>query len=88
MVNLTTLLNKSRANSRLKPQHNLLEANETTLAPHFVEGNLSIVKGIGFLFPETCKTNFVGAKVQPKNGSKVHICLMCNFPIVIYGRLV
>lgn len=88
MVNLTIRLSKSGANSGLKPEHNLLEADETSLAPDFVDANLPVAKGIGFLFPETCRINFVGAKVQPKPGGKVHICLMCNFPIAVYGRLV
>ena len=88
MVNLMIRLSKSGANSGLKPEHNLLEADETSLAPHFLDTNLHVVKGIGFLFPETCRINFVGAKVLPKPGGKVHICLMCSFPIAVYGRMV
>ena len=89
MVNLTIRLSKSGSNSGLKPEHSLLEADEATLPPHLVDhADLPVVRGVGFLYPETCRINFVGVKAQRKLGDKVHICLMCNFPIAVYGRMV
>lgn len=88
MVNLTIRLSKSGSNSGLKPEHSLLEADEAALLPHLLDTDLPVVKGLGFLCPETCSINFVGVKAHRKPGDKVHICLMCNFPIAIYGRMV
>ena len=87
-MNLTIRLSKGGSNSGLKADHSLLKADEASLPPQLVDADLPIVKGIGFLYPETCRINFIGAKAQRKPGDKVHICLMCNFPIAVYGRMV
>ncbi|KAG0556092.1 hypothetical protein KC19_11G025400 [Ceratodon purpureus] len=87
MVNLTIRLSKVGSNSGLKPEPSLLEADEASLPPRLVDGDLPVAKGTGFLFPGTCRINFVGVKAQRKPGDKVHICLMCDFPIAVYGRM-
>lgn len=59
-----------------------------SVAPHLVDTDLPLLKGVGTVFSEPCAVNFVGVKARRRPGDKVHICVRCNFPIAVYGRLV
>ncbi|XP_073391979.1 uncharacterized protein [Physcomitrium patens] len=87
MVNLTIRLSKAGGNSGLKAEQNLLEANEASLPSKLIGADLPHANGLGFSWSDICTVNIVGFKAQRKSGEKVHICLRCNFPIAVYGRM-
>eukprot|EP01018_Ginkgo_biloba_P008095 Gb_24756 [translate_table: standard] len=61
--------------------------NVTVSCPdHLVLADLPVAKGLGTVSNvKVVKT--VGRKARRKIGDKVHFCLVCDFPIAIYGRL-
>jgi hypothetical protein len=52
--------------------------------------DLALAKGLGTVSTDSssCVINLVGVKARRRPGDKVHICVRCNFPIAVYGRLV
>jgi E3 ubiquitin-protein ligase Hakai len=64
--------------------------SSSVLPPHLVGEDLALAKGLGTVSTDSssCVINLVGVKARRRPGDKVHICVRCNFPIAVYGRLV
>jgi len=94
MVNLTIRLGKAGASGKQEQASGGINSVTTTkgpsIPPHLVPvvTDLPLLKGVGIVFSEPCAVNFVGVKARRRPGDKVHICVRCNFPIAVYGRLV
>lgn len=93
MVNLTIRLGKAGASPGGGKQEQAGGINSVTtkgpsIPAHLVDTDLPLLKGVGTVFSEPCAVNFVGMKARRRPGDKVHICVRCNFPIAVYGRLV
>lgn len=58
------------------------------MSPHLIDTDLPLLRGVGVVPSEPCAVNFVGVKAHRRPGDKVHICVRCNFPIAVYGRLI
>ncbi|GLJ12572.1 hypothetical protein SUGI_0193670 [Cryptomeria japonica] len=63
--------------------------NVTVSCPdHLVLADLLVAKGLGLSSLSNVKLlKTVGRKRRRRPGDKIHICLCCDFPIAIYGRL-
>ncbi|KAH9320761.1 hypothetical protein KI387_015400 [Taxus chinensis] len=62
--------------------------NVTVSCPdHLVLADLLVAKGLGLGLSNVKLVKTVGRKRRRRPGEKVHICLCCDFPIAIYGRL-
>lgn len=90
MVNLTIRLSKAGASPGAKhePVSTPATSEGPSIPPHLVDVDLPLAKGLGILNTDACGVNFVGVKARRRPGDKVHICVRCNFPIAVYGRLV
>lgn len=96
MVNLTICLVKAGAGAGGSPGENQELAGGTipsaskdpSMSPHLIDTDLPLLRGVGVVPSEPCAVNFVGVKAHRRPGDKVHICVRCNFPIAVYGRLV
>ena len=92
MVNLTIRLGKAGVSPGGKQEQaggsNPGTAKGPSISPHLVDTDLPLLKGVGTVFSEPCAVNFVGVKARRRPGDKVHICVRCNYPIAVYGRLV
>lgn len=63
------------------------EATTVACPSHLNIAELKVAKSLGSTtVASVIKT--VGRKARPEKGERVHICLQCNIPIAIYGRLV
>jgi E3 ubiquitin-protein ligase Hakai len=64
--------------------------SSSVLPPHLVGEDLALARGLGTVSTDSssCVINLVGVKARRRPGDKVHICVRCNFPIAVYGRLV
>lgn len=63
------------------------EATTVACPDHLNIADLAVAKRLGSVTAApVVKT--VGRKARPEKGERVHICLGCDFPIAIYGRLV
>ncbi|CAM6007348.1 unnamed protein product [Sphagnum balticum] len=63
--------------------------SSSVLPPHLVGEDLALAKGLGTVSTDSSSfvINLVGVKARRRPGDKVHICVRCNFPIAVYGRL-
>lgn len=63
-----------------------LGENVTAACPnHLIISDLSVAKGIGRV-PASARVKEVKYTINSK--PRVHVCVKCNYPIAIYGRLV
>lgn len=90
MVNLTIRLGGSSL--CMKGEHHSLRSSSVRKGPAVplnVAGiDVPILRGLGISSVEAYVATFVGSKVRRQPGDKVHVCVRCNFPIAVYGRLV
>jgi E3 ubiquitin-protein ligase Hakai len=63
--------------------------SSSVLPSHLVGEDLALAKGLGTVSTDSSSyvINLVGVKARRRPGDKVHICVRCNFPIAVYGRL-
>lgn len=76
----------------MKGEHHSLRSSSVRKGPAVplnVAGiDVPILRGLGISSLEAYVATFVGSKVRRQPGDKVHVCVRCNFPIAVYGRLV
>ncbi|XP_074330432.1 E3 ubiquitin-protein ligase HAKAI homolog isoform X1 [Apium graveolens] len=63
------------------------EATTAACPDHLKIADLAVAKRLGSVTSAASFVKTVGRKARPEMGERVHICLQCNFPIAIYGRL-
>lgn len=92
MVNLTIHLSKAGFSCGLKEMHHIsatsLPDEGAAISPCLADCSSPLLKGVGTVFSDACVGNSVGMKASRRPGDKVHLCVKCNFPIAVYGRLV
>ncbi|KAK1374892.1 RING-type E3 ubiquitin transferase [Heracleum sosnowskyi] len=62
------------------------EATTVAYPNHLNVADLVVAKSLGSVTAAPV-VKIVGRKARPQMGERVHICLRCDFPIAIYGRL-
>lgn len=63
------------------------EATTVACPDHLAIADLAVAKSLGSVIASpVVKT--LGRKSHPELGERVHICVRCDHPIAIYGRLV
>lgn len=63
------------------------EAVTVACPDHLTIADLAVAKSLGSVTASPVVKN-VGRKSRRQMGERVHICVRCDYPIAIYGRLV
>lgn len=63
------------------------EATTVACPDHLNIADLPVAKSVGSVTASSV-VKTVGRKARPQMGERIHICVRCDFPIAIYGRLV